>query len=67
MKTNVNRKYKTQMICPSKEEGESIEQMLRRLTANKEPIPQNVADIFTPKDEGVLPEYDIRQTVSNLH
>lgn len=42
------------------EQGESIEEMLRRLTANNEPIPANVQEIFTPRENGVMPEYDIR-------
>lgn len=45
-------------VCPDK--GESIEEMLRRLTANKEPIPDNVPEIFTAREEGVIPDYDIR-------
>lgn len=35
--------------------------MLRRLTANKEPIPNEVPPIYTPMDEGVLGDYDIRK------
>lgn len=53
-------KTNTNITRVVREEGETIEQMLRRLVANKEPIPQNVAEIFTPKDDGVLPQYDIR-------
>lgn len=54
------RKYETKLRAVPQDKGESIEEMLRRLTANKEPIPQNVPPIYTPKDEGVLPDYDIR-------
>lgn len=50
----------TQLINTPTEKGESIEEMLRRLTANKEPIPQNVPPIYTPKADGVIPDYDIR-------
>lgn len=54
-------KYKkTQIEVTPKDKGESIEEMLRRLTANKEPIPQNVPPIYTPKAEGLIPDYDIR-------
>lgn len=50
----------TQIVVTPTEKGESIEEMLRRLTANKEPIPQNVPPIYTPKADGVIPDYDIR-------
>lgn len=46
--------------CPT-EAGESIEEMLRRLTINKEPIPDNVPPIYTPMEEGVIGDYDIRK------
>lgn len=59
MKTTNNYK-KTQLTRVCTEQAESIEEMLRRLTANKEPIPQNVPPIYTPMEEGVLGEYDIR-------
>lgn len=51
---------KTQIEVTPKDKGESIEEMLRRLTANKEPIPQNVPPIYTPKADGIIPDYDIR-------
>lgn len=58
---NTKNNYKpTQLTRVCTEQGESIEEMLRRLTANKEPIPQNVPPIYTPMEEGVLGEYDIR-------
>lgn len=50
----------TQIVVTPTEKGETIEEMLRRLTANKEPIPQNVPPIYTPKADGVIPDYDIR-------
>lgn len=52
--------YRTQICVVPTEKGESIEEMLRRLTANHEPIPNNVPPIYTPKEEGVLGDYDIR-------
>lgn len=55
-----NTYIQTQVERECTEAGESIEEMLRRLTANKEPIPENVPPIFTPKSEGVIPDYDIR-------
>ena len=50
----------TQIVVEPTEKGETIEEMLRRLTANKEPIPDNVPPIYTPKAEGLIPDYDIR-------
>lgn len=55
-----NNYVPTQLVRECTEEGESIEETLRRLTANKEPIPQNVPPIYTPYEEGVIPDYDIR-------
>ena len=51
---------KTKLCNIPTEQGESIEQLLRRLTANREPIPANVPPIYTPKKDGVIPDYDIR-------
>lgn len=51
---------KTTLEVEPLEQGESIEEMLRRLTANNEPIPANVQEIFTPRENGVIPEYNIR-------
>lgn len=50
----------TQIERKAVEKGESIEEMLRRLSANKEPIPNTVPPIYTPKEEGVMGDYDIR-------
>ena len=52
--------HKTQIVRTPKEKAESIEEQIRRLNANKEVIPQNVPTIYTPREEGVKPEYDIR-------
>lgn len=54
-------KTKTQLRRVCTEKGESIEEMLRRLTANKEGIPQEVPAIYTPREEGVLADTDIRK------
>lgn len=40
---------KTQIHRTATEEAESIEEQLRRLSANKQPIPENVPPIYTPK------------------
>lgn len=50
----------TQLERLCMEQGESIEETLRRLTANNEPIPANVPPIYTPREEGVIADYDIR-------
>lgn len=55
-----NNYVNTQIKRVPKEQGESIEEMLRRLTANKEPIPTGAEPIYTPMAEGVIPDYDIR-------
>lgn len=57
MKSNY---IKTQIVVIPTEEGESIEEMLRRLTANKEPVPQDVPPMYTPMKDGVIAETDIR-------
>lgn len=54
------KSYQSQIIREATDEGESIEEMLRRLTANKEPIPQNVPPIYTVREDGVIPDTDIR-------
>lgn len=40
--------------------GESIEQKIRRLVNNKEPIGEETGLIYTERKDGVRPEYDIR-------
>ena len=41
-------------------QGESIEEMLRRMKKSKEPIQANARINFTERKDGVLPMYDIR-------
>lgn len=41
-------------------EGETIENKVRRLTENKEPIKDAAPLVYTKKVDGVLPQYDIR-------
>lgn len=60
MKHTYSNKYKTQITRTPKTQGVSIEENIRRLTANNEIIPQNVPPIYTNRDDGVLPETDIR-------
>lgn len=40
--------------------GERIEQKIRRITVNKEPINDRAGGIFTERKDGVIPETDIR-------
>lgn len=41
-------------------EAEGLEQKLRRMTENKEPITDEIETVFTNKKDGVLPAFDIR-------
>lgn len=41
-------------------EGETIEQKVRRITQNQEPITDGAPIIYTERKEGVKPEYDVR-------
>jgi hypothetical protein len=41
-------------------EGETIENKIRRIVNNKEPISDGAPIVFTERKEGVKPEYDIR-------
>lgn len=50
----------TRIIRKVNDNGESIEQLLRRMTANKSPIPADVPPIYTPYKDGIIPDYDIR-------
>lgn len=40
--------------------GESIEAKVRRITENNEPITDGAPIIYTNRDDGVLPAYNIR-------
>lgn len=51
-------KTKLQRRCFEK--GESIEEMVRRSIASKEPIEATKNVIFTPKKDGVIPAYNPR-------
>lgn len=42
------------------QEGESIENKVRRITENNEPINDGAPIIYTNRDDGVLPAYNIR-------
>lgn len=40
--------------------AESIEQKVRRVMSNKEPITDGAPQIYTPREAGVMPAYNIR-------
>jgi hypothetical protein len=42
------------------QEGESIETKVKRITENKEPIKDGAPIIYTNREDGVLPAYNIR-------
>lgn len=41
-------------------QGESIEQKIERIVSNNEPISDGAPLIYTPREDGVQPEYDIK-------
>lgn len=41
-------------------EGQSIEERCKKLVETGEPIKDTSPLIFTPKDKGVMPQYDVR-------
>lgn len=56
----VFRKYIAKFGFLPISEGESIEQKVRRVVENKEPISDGAPIIYTEKKEGVLPQFNIR-------
>lgn len=42
------------------QEGETIEEKVKRITENNEPITDGAPIIYTNRDDGVLPAYNIR-------
>lgn len=42
------------------QQGESIETKVKRITENNEPITDGAPIIYTKRDDGVLPAYNIR-------
>lgn len=55
-----NNYPKTQLRGGNTFEGESIEEQVRKMIAEHEPIESSSPIIFTPPKDGVLPQYDIR-------
>lgn len=57
------RNYKVRYLMKGNSkgsEGETIETKVARIVQNKEPITDGAPMIYTEKEQGVLPEYDIR-------
>lgn len=40
--------------------GETIEEKVRRITINKEPIKDNAPRVYTERKDGIIPSHDIR-------
>ena len=53
-------RQKSDIFVEPQEVGESIEEMVRRVTENNEPIDSSAPVVYTPEKDGVLPQYDIR-------
>lgn len=53
-------KNRTKLEVNKSTQGETIEEKCRRIENNKEPITDGAPIIWTPRHEGVLPQYDIR-------
>lgn len=51
---------KSQIKANNYYQGESIEEKMRRVVANGEPIKDGAPIIYTPRKDGVIPAYDIR-------
>ena len=54
------KKYKAKFGFLPTYEGESIEQKVRRVVENKEPITDGAPIIYTERKDGVLPQFNIR-------
>lgn len=59
IKYNIS-KNKTQFSINTSVEGETIEQKCERIESNKEPITDGAPIIYTERNSGVAPEYNIR-------
>lgn len=47
-------------------DGERMEEKIKRITTNKEPIKDRAPQIFTERKDGVKPEYNIRTDRSEI-
>lgn len=55
-----NKTNKTGLSVNTSFEGETIEEKIRRITNNKEPITDGAPITYTERKDGVKPEYNIR-------
>lgn len=55
-----HRYTNTDIQTPVKELGQSIEQQLRKIKAENQPIPGVFPELFTPAEAGVIPDMDVR-------
>lgn len=60
MKISKAIKHVDNMWMDTYEEGESIEQKVKRMVEEKEPIKDSAPMIYTEKKDGVIAGYDIR-------
>ena len=51
---------KTLLNCNTSLQGTTLEQQLRKMIREGEPMKSTSPEIFTERKEGVLPQYDIR-------
>lgn len=51
---------KTSLVQNDTVEGERLETKIERITTNKEPITDGAPIIHTAREDGVMPDYDIR-------
>lgn len=59
MKWNKNA-YKSRIVVLAEKPGESIEEKMRKVTQNNEPIDNVAPLVYTERKDGVLPQYDVR-------
>ena len=57
-KVSINSK--TLITCFRSVDGETIEQRMRRVTENKEPITDGAQPIYTDRKDGIIADYNIR-------
>ena len=57
---NKNKPIKTGLSVNTSFQGETIEEKIRRITNNKEPITDGAPITYTERKDGVMPEYNIR-------
>lgn len=55
-----NKETSTSLEVRNVTEGETIEEKMRRVVNNNEPITDGAPLVYTNRKDGVLPQYDIR-------